>query len=243
MISKHAIVESARVGRDVRVDEFSIVREGATLGDRVVIHPHCVISTGVVLGDDVEVFPGTFIGKPPRLVGGVSRPTTFDAHVLIGAGGVIGPRATIFFDVEIGDETLVGDGASIREGARIGNRCLISRYVTLNYEVTIGDGTKVMDNTHLTGKTVVGRGVFISAGVLTANDDDPLNETFEEGRISGPLIEDRAFVAAGAIVLPGVRVGPDAVVAAGAVVTADVADGVTVMGIPARPVRGGHDGA
>jgi len=48
-------------------------------------------------------------------------------------------------------------------------------------------------------------------------------------------IHDNVWIGAGAIILPGVSVGPDAIVAAGAVVTRDVPPGATVMGTPARP--------
>jgi acetyltransferase-like isoleucine patch superfamily enzyme len=50
-------------------------------------------------------------------------------------------------------------------------------------------------------------------------------------------VEAGAFLGAGAVVLPGLRIGAGAVVAAGAVVTADVPAGQTVMGVPARAAR------
>jgi acetyltransferase-like isoleucine patch superfamily enzyme len=53
------------------------------------------------------------------------------------------------------------------------------------------------------------------------------------------MVEEGAFLGAGAVVLPGLRIGAGAVVAAGAVVTADVPAGQTVMGVPARPATAG----
>jgi acetyltransferase EpsM len=47
-------------------------------------------------------------------------------------------------------------------------------------------------------------------------------------------LERGAFLGAGAVVVPGVRIGADAVVAAGAVVLHDVPAGTTVLGVPAR---------
>ena len=58
-----------------------------------------------------------------------------------------------------------------------------------------------------------------------------------ERHIIGPTIEDAARVGAGAILLPGVRIGGGAIVGAGAVVTKDVPPRKLVMGIPARVVR------
>jgi acetyltransferase-like isoleucine patch superfamily enzyme len=55
-------------------------------------------------------------------------------------------------------------------------------------------------------------------------------------------VEAGVFLGAGAVVLPGLRIGAAAVVAAGAVVTADVSPGQTVMGVPARAARSGEGG-
>jgi acetyltransferase-like isoleucine patch superfamily enzyme len=156
----------------------------------------------------------------------------------IGDASSIGAHATIYYDVEIGASTLVGDAASIREGGRIGARCIISRCVTLNYDVVVGDDVKIMDNTHITGGMHIGRGAFVSTMVATTNDNHPTAGADIQARLAPPRIGERAVVAAGAILLPGVVVGADAVVAAGAVVTHDVAPGSTVMGMPARPRAG-----
>ena len=134
--------------------------------------------------------------------------------------------------MEIGDHTLVGDSASIREGARIGSRCIVSRCVTFNYEVTVGDDVKIMDCTHLTGGTQIGDGAFVSILVATTNDNQPTRPG--DRTLAGPRIEAGATVGAGAILLPGVVIGSNATVAAGAVVTRDVPMGSTVMGVPAR---------
>ena len=149
MISEHAVVETDAIGSGVEIGEFSIVRAGAAVGDNVIIHPHVVIESGVTLAEGTEIFPGTYIGKIPKGAGATSRPIHFEPRVLIGGHCAIGPNAVIYYDVEIGHNTLVGDGASIREQVRIGHHCIISRYVTINYNTLVGDRTKVMDLTPL----------------------------------------------------------------------------------------------
>lgn len=230
----HSVVETAAIGQNVRIDEFVVVRDGVTIGDGVTIHPNVVIERGVTIGPGVEIFPGTYIGKEPRGAGNLARQLEFDRRVTIGAECVIGPSATIYLDVEIGDHVLVGDGASIREQCRIGANCIIGRHVTLNYDVVVGSGTKIMDHTWLAGSMRVGANVFISGGVLTANDDAMGRRGHEGAAMRGPDIEDDAVIGAGAVLLPGVVVGRGATIAAAAVVTRDVRDGALVVGVPAR---------
>jgi acetyltransferase-like isoleucine patch superfamily enzyme len=229
-----AVVETDQVGRDVWIAEFAVVRNGASIGDGVRIYPHVVIEPGVTIGPGVEIFPGSFVGKVPASAGNLAHPLTFERRVTIGEGCRIGPFATIYLDVEIGDHVLVGDGASIREQCRVGSRCVIGRHVTLNYEVVVGPGTKVMDHTWLAGTMRIGADVFISGGVLTANDNAMGRRGFDAGAIRGPDIEDEAVIGAGAILLPGITVGRGATVAAGAIVTRDVSPGALVIGSPAR---------
>jgi acetyltransferase-like isoleucine patch superfamily enzyme len=134
--------------------------------------------------------------------------------------------------VEIGRATLIGDGASIREQCRIGSNCIISRYVTVNYNTTVGDGVKVMDLSHLTGNMVVEDGAFISVLVATVNDN--LVKAGFGGHVVGPVVRAGSVIGGGATLLPGIEVGPDAFVGAGAVVTKTVGPGDRVTGVPAR---------
>jgi acetyltransferase-like isoleucine patch superfamily enzyme len=237
MISKLAVVESTEIGANVRIAEFAIVRAGARLGNDVVIHPHVVVGPGVTIGDGVEIFPGAFIGREPKGAGALARQPVFERTISIGANASIGPHAIIYYDVTIGENTLIADGASIREKCRIGSRCIISRYVTINYNTTVGDRTKVMDLTHVTGNMTIGNDVFISVNVGSTNDNAIGKAGYSEDRVLGPTIEDGAAVGVGASLLPGVRIGAGAIVGAGAVLTKDVAAETLVMGMPARFVR------
>jgi acetyltransferase-like isoleucine patch superfamily enzyme len=237
MIHATAILADAKIGNNVVIKEFAVIRDGVILGDNVVIHPHVVIESGVEIGEGVEIFPGAYIGKEPKGAGALARKPEFEKHIKIGANSSIGPHSVIFYDVEIGENTLIGDGASIREKCRIGNRCIISRYVTINYNTSIGDRTKVMDSTHVTGNCVIGDDVFISVGVGMANDNNLGGEGYSEEMVKGPTILDGAAVGVGAILLPGIVINKGAIVASGATATKDVQENSLVAGSPARLVR------
>jgi acetyltransferase-like isoleucine patch superfamily enzyme len=237
-VSKLAVVETDDIGSNVSIGEFAIVRKDVRLGDNVIIHPHAIVNGGADIAAGVEVFPFTLIGKEPKGAGATARTPSFTRAVTIGRNSSIGPGAVIFYNVDIGENTLLGDGASVREQCVIGSRCLISRYVTINYNTRVGDRTKIMDLTHITGNCIIGEDVFVSTGVFTANDNRIGATGYHEGDVQGPTIEDGAMIGAGAVLLPGVRIGRGATVGAGSVVTRDVAPATTVMGIPAR-IRAG----
>ena len=237
MIHNRAIVESDRIGINVTIMENAIIRNNVIIGDDVIIHPNVVIEEGCCIGKGTEIFPGTYIGKTPKGAGATARPVTFEKKVNIGDFCAIGPNAVIYFDVEVGNNTLIGDGASLREKVIIGDHCLISRYVTINYNTIIGSNTRIMDLTHITGNCVIGKNVFISIHVSTVNDNVVVDRIYDEDKITGPGIEDNATIGANAIILPGITIGKGSMVGAGSIVTKNVGANILVMGIPARKIR------
>ncbi len=237
MISAHAVVQTQQIGSEVEIGPFVVLGPGCRIGDRVRIHPHVVIGPGVAIEEGVEIFPGAVLGREPKGAQAILRPLSFERRLHIQKNASIGPHAVIYYDVEIGEGTLVGDAASIREGCRIGNRCIIGRSVMMSFHCRMGDRSRIMDCTHVAGHSVIGTDVFVSMLVAMTNDNRMEERAFREEKIVGPRIADRASIGAGSCLLPGVAIGEGAIVAAGAVVTRDVAPYTLVMGVPARPVR------
>jgi acetyltransferase-like isoleucine patch superfamily enzyme len=104
--------------------------------------------------------------------------------------------------------------------------------------VRIGDHTIVGHDNILDGRggITLGRNVNLSSQVaIWTMQHDPQSADFGV-RVGEVVVEDRAWLSFRSTILPGVRIGEGAVVAAGAVVTADVAPYDIVGGIPARPV-------
>lgn len=155
----------------------------------------------------------------------------------IGSRTIIGHHAVIGAGVMLGEDCRLGDHVNIREGVNIGDRCIIGTKVDIQFECVIGDDVKILNGTQITGKSLIGNGVFIGPGVQSMNDSEvarhDLADYQDRGQI-GITIGDFAFIGGGAIILPGVRIGERAKVAAGAVVTKDVEPCTTVAGLPAR---------
>lgn len=220
-----------------KIHPTAIIHEDVVLGHGVVIHPYVVIEAGVTIGDGVEIFPHAYIGREPKATAAISRMPVFERKLTIGAHCSIGPHTTIYYDVEIGENTLIGDHSSIREQTRIGDRCVIARSVMINYNTKIGNRTKIMDLSEIAGNCVFGDDVFISAKVGTATDNNIANSRTYGQHCQGQIIEDGATIGLAAILLPDIRIGKRAMVAAGSVVTKDVPEHTLVMGVPARVIR------
>lgn len=105
-------------------------------------------------------------------------------------------------------------------------------------KIEVGEGTIIGQNAFLDGrdKLVIGKHVDIASDVLIYNSEHDINsDSFAP--IHAPVeIGDYVFIGPRAIILPGVKIGKGAVVAAGAVVTKDVPDFAIVGGVPAREI-------
>jgi len=106
--------------------------------------------------------------------------------------------------------------------------------------ITVGEGTVIGDHAFIDGraKVTIGKHVDIASQVLIYNSEHDL-EKEDFGAIEEPVeIGDYCFIGPRAIILPGVKIGKGAVVAAGAVVTKDVEAFSIVGGVPAGKIGG-----
>ncbi len=116
---------------------------------------------------------------------------------------------------------------------------LIDPSAVVSATAEIGAGSVVMANAVINANTHIGAHCILNTA-CTIDHDGALGDGVQIGpgvNAAGDVaIGDKALVGVGASLIPGVRVGREALVGAGAVVTGDVADGITVAGVPARPI-------
>lgn len=186
---------------------------------------------------------GTIIGYPTRRKlqslhspphAGLSSPQRLDElseGSQLGARAIIRSGSIVYENARLGEGVETGHNVLIREGTIIGSRSLIGTGTIIDGRATLGEEVRVESGVYIPPYTRIGNRVFLGPRAVLTNDRYPPSK-----RLQGPTLEDEVVVGANAVILPGVRVGRGAVVAAGSVVTRDVPEGRVVAGVPARVV-------
>ena len=134
--------------------------------------------------------------------------------------------------MELSGDSVAWDPCYIGEGANIGLRVSIGCLAHIGRDVTIGTGTRIQGGAYVADNTQIGERCFIGPNATILNDRyPPSGDSTKWEKVS---IEDGAVIGGGATILPGINVGQNAVVAAGAVLTKDIPADEVWIGNPAR---------
>ena len=201
------------------------------------VHPTATVYAGTVLGEGVKVLENAVVGKQPAL----SPRSTAKREELppaeLGPSTIVSAGAIVFAGTRIGARVIVGDQACVRERVQVGDDVVIGRGSLIENDTTVGAMTKIQADAYITAYSTLEEHVFIAPRVVTTNDNFMGRTDRRHELTKGPTIRRGARVGGGAILLPGVEVGEEAFVGAGAVVTKDVPARKLVVGSPARVVR------
>lgn len=135
----------------------------------------------------------------------------------------------------VGVDTKIWQYVVVLGGARIGRDCNICSHCFIENDVIVGDRVTIKNGVQLWDGLRVDDDVFIGPNVTFSNDKFPRSKRYMQTALH-THIESGASVGAGAIVLPGVKIGRSAMIGAGAVVTRSVPPNAIVVGNPARIV-------
>ena len=147
----------------------------------------------------------------------------------------IHPSANVDRSAQIGEGTKIWINVQVREDVSIGRNCIISKDVYLDHGISIGDNCKVQNSVSVYAGVTIEEDVFVGPNACFTNDRVP--RAFNSGwEITPTLVRRGASIGANATIVCGTILGEYCMVAAGAVVTKDVAPYALVMGNPARCV-------
>jgi len=202
------------------------------------IHPSAIVYPGTKLGAGVKVLENAVVGKQPAL----SPRSTAKREELppaeIGDGTIVSTGATVFAGATVGARVILGDQSCVRERVVVGDDVVLGRGSLVENDTTIGAMTKIQAEAYITAYSTLEEHVFIAPCVVTTNDNFMGRTERRRELLRGPTIRRGARVGGGAVLLPGVEIGEEAFVGAGAVVTKDVEPRMLVVGNPARVMRG-----
>lgn len=209
------------------------VADGVQLPDELEIGVGVTIHAGVQLAPGARLQDGAVLGRRASLSRASSAPRTDPGPLVVEAGATICAGAIVYAGAHIGAGAIVGDQANVREGAVLGAGSVLGFGSALGPMARVGSRVRVQTHAWLTGWTLVEDDVFVGPGVVTMNDDT-MARLAPGQRLRGPVLRRACRVGGGVLLTPGVEVGEEAFVAAGAVVTHDVPAGTVVMGMPGR---------
>ena len=196
-----------------------------------------VVYPGTVVGEGCKILDYAVVGKQPTL----SPRSTAQREELppleLGPGTIVSTGAVVFAGTSVGERVIVGDQACVRERCTIGDDVVIGRGSLVENDTSVGALTKIQAHAYITAYSVLEDNVFIAPCVVTTNDNFMGRTEKRHDLVKGPTIRRGARIGGGVVLLPGIEVGEEAFVGAGAVVIRDVPARALVVGNPARQIR------
>ena len=203
--------DNITIGKNVYIDHRVIIRDNVTIGD------NCIIDANCILGEyQMDFYQTRYIGKHP---------------LTIGESSIIRSGTVIYGDTIIGSHFSTGHNVTIREKTSIGSHCSLGTLDDIQGRCKIGNYVRMHSNVHIGQASVIEDFVWIFPYVVLTNDPTPPSEV-----MSGVTIKKFAVIATQSVILPGVTINSDSLVAEGAVVTKDVKQYEVVGGNPAKVI-------
>ena len=196
-----------------------------------------IVFPGTVIGEGCKILDHAVVGKQPTLSPRSTAKREELPPLELGAGTVVSTGAVVFAGTTIGERVIVGDQACVRERCSIGDDVVIGRGSLVENDTTVGALTKIQAHAYITAYSLLEDNVFIAPCVITTNDNFMGRTEKRHELIKGPTIRRGARVGGGAVLLPGIEIGEEAFIGAGAVVIRDVPARALMVGNPARQLR------
>lgn len=228
-------------GMNCIIGNNAVIGENVTLGhnviieDNVVIGSECYIDSNTIIRQDVSIGNNSFVGSN-CIIGEYGMDFCLDkkSHkhpLMIGEGALIRSGSILYAGSIIGKEFQTGHRVTIREKSEIGDHVSVGTLSDIQGNCKIGNYVRMHSNVHIGQLSVVEDFVWIFPYVVLTNDPTPPSENFV-----GVHIKPFAIVATSAVIMPGIEIGQDSLVAAGAIITKPVEAYSVVAGNPGKVI-------
>ncbi|MBX9968379.1 N-acetyltransferase [Priestia aryabhattai] len=226
----------SNIPKSTKMGKYVVIEEGVRIGENVVIGHNTVILTGTKIGNNVEIGSNCVLGIQPSSHKKMRKINQNYNQLVIENNTRIGNMVSIYLGTLISENVFIGDHASIRENVLVEEGTVIGRAAIVELNSKIGKYCTIQTLVYVTGDTVIEDNVFIGPCVSMSNDK---YMGAKEYNLIGPHIKKCSKIGNNATLLPGIRIGKDAVIGAGTVVTKDVCENETVVGIYGKPIKKG----
>jgi acetyltransferase-like isoleucine patch superfamily enzyme len=196
-----------------------------------------IVHAGTVVGEGCRILDYAVVGKQPTLSPRSTARREELPPLELGPGTIVSTGAVVFAGTTVGERVVVGDQACVRERCTIGDDVVVGRGSLVENDTSVGALTKIQAHAYITAYSLLEDNVFIAPCVVTTNDNFMGRTEKRHELVKGATIRRGARVGGGCVLLPGIEIGEEAFVGAGAVVVRDVPPRAVVVGNPARQIR------
>ena len=223
------IGDNVKIGENVSLGHNCVIEDDVTIASNTWIDSNTVIRSGVTLGE------GSFVGA--NCILGEYWTDFCLSHqsgihsLSIGDRALIRSGSILYAGSEIGPDFQTGHQVTIRERAKIGDHVSVGTLSDIQGNCEIGNYVRLHSNVHIGQLSRIDDFVWIFPYVVLTNDPAPPSENF-----AGVHVHPFAIIATGSIIMPGLDIGQDCLIGAGAIVTKSVEPYAVAVGNPAKVV-------
>lgn len=223
------IGQNVDLGDDVTLGHNCIIEDNVKIGDNSYIDSNTVIRSGVSIGEGAFIGSNCIIGE---YLMDFCLDKQYHYHPLtIGHKALIRSGSIIYAGSSIGDNFQTGHQVTIREKTEIGNNVSVGTLSDIQGNCKIGNYVRLHSNVHIGQLSVIEDFVWIYPYVVLTNDPTPPSNNFV-----GVHVRPFAIIATGSIIMPGLELGQDCLIGAGAIVTKSVDPYAVAVGNPAKVI-------